>query len=248
MAVSFGCEIEPSPSELADDVVDAYRLGKKDAGGQLMVQLEAYMGCLVEPLVPGDAAKIHRAFGLNATLDGAVNEANGYFGSAKIQDRSWTAPESERILWQTYTNVAGLEGLTTPLEEGQLALLVDGSPTHSLPESRPFLLQAYRADGRFYHSGMYGPKVPYEHLVGPNLMAEKKGLLLVKAGAVVGVLGIAVVAGSVAKSSAMNDLSSVGVGLSLGSSMTLAGVLLSAWGLKTSGMNEFSNSMDKVIK
>jgi hypothetical protein len=246
--VSSACDQGSSPAELADVTIDAYRLGKTQTGNDAVVRLTERMACMTTPLESKEVAVIHRAFGLHASLAGTLNEAHGHFRAAKIQHGSWVPPVRDEILWREYLAVSPIEVPTIPMPRGSLQVVVDGSPTDGMPDGRPFLLQTYRADGGLYHSGMYGPKTPYRHLSGPNLVAEKRARLLVNSGAMVSVLGSAVIAGSLAKASALGDLPQAGNALPVGVSMAATGLLFSLWGLHASGADESSNTVHETVK
>jgi hypothetical protein len=248
IAVSLACDQEPSPAELADVAIDAYRLGKTQAGNDAVLRLTERMACMTAPLASKEVAVIHRAFGLHASLAGTLNEAHGHFRAAKVQHGSWVPTGGDEVLWQEYLAVSPIEVPTIPMPRGSLYLVVDGSPTDGVPDGRPFLLQTYRADGALYQSGMYGPKAPYRRLSGPNLVSEKRARLLVNSGAITSVLGGAVIAGSLAKASALNDLSQAGSALPVGLSMAATGLLFSLWGLHAPGANESSNPVNQAVE
>jgi hypothetical protein len=246
--VSSACDQGSSPAELADVTIDAYRLGKTQAGNDAVVRLTQRLACMTTPLESKEVAVIHRAFGLHASVTGILNEAHGHFRAAKIQHGSWVPPVRDEMLWRDYLAVSPVEVPTIPMLRGSLQMVVDGSPTDGIPDGRPFLLQAYRVDGALYHSGMYGPKRPYKHLLGPNLVAEKRASLLIKSGVIVSVLGGAVVAGSLAKASALSDLTQAGSALPVGVGMATTGLLFSLWGLHAPGTDEPSNTVHEAVE
>lgn len=177
-----GCRSTRAELLVSLDGADAAWGVEEDSFRAAISRLETAIPCLVEPLVPAEAARVHRALGLSAWLARDTAGATAAFAAARAADPTYTFPEAmvpaSNPVRRAYEG-APTEGPSTRLPPPRGQLLLDGVVTRLRVDDRPVVVQIVQ------HSDTTTLWVPAGAPV-PTWPARGKGLrvpLLIGAGA-----------------------------------------------------------------
>ena len=139
-----GCRATRAELLVSLDGADAAWGVEEDSFRAAITRLEAALPCLVEPLAPTDAARVHRALGLSAWLARDTAAATAAFAAARAADPAYTFPEAmvpaANPVRRAYEG-APTEGPTTVLAPPRGKLLLDGVVSRVRVEDRPVVVQ-----------------------------------------------------------------------------------------------------------
>lgn len=122
-------------------------------------------GCLIEPIVPSEAARLHRASGLREYVAGREDAASSAFVAARAIEPTWQFPESfvppEHPIRRLYDAARHGSHATVEVESPALGHLeFDGVPSVQRPIDRAALAVLVGPDGEVTDSAYLWPGDP----------------------------------------------------------------------------------------
>ena len=103
------------------------------------------VACLTEPLVPAEAARLHRVLGLAAWLERDVEGARAAFAAARAADPSFDFPlamvPAANPVRRLYESAVPSEATTLIPPARGAKILLDGDDSRAIPSSRAVLFQ-----------------------------------------------------------------------------------------------------------